>query len=161
MIRQKVILGVKVALGWLMYPTCLYIQLSKTKKSLGFTYRIFVLGSWRFLRGFGHLGGRKNYPSSCLLSLQPVQPAYPGYSTPHGGVEAVLCRHRYSTSYLLVHLSSGFFFSGFEREKEDCFFVCTARRNVVQEVNEVCPEVQFAKAKPPDLVGKSSFSSAR
>lgn len=118
MIRQKVILGVKVALGWLMYPTCLYIQLSKTKKSLGFTYRIFVLGSWRFLRGFGHLGGRKNYPSSCLLSLQPVQPAYPGYSTPHGGVEAVLCRHRYSTSYLLVHLSSGFFFSQVLRERK-------------------------------------------
>lgn len=54
-----------------------------------------------------------------------------------------------------------FFFPGFEREKEDCFFACTARRNVVQEVNEVCPEVQFAKAKPPDLVGKSSFNSAR
>lgn len=72
-----------------------------------------------------------------------------------------VCRHGYSTSYLLVHLSSGFFFSGFEREKEDCFFVCTARRNVVQEVNEVCPEVQFAKAKPPDSVGKSSFSSAK
>lgn len=73
-----------------------------------------------------------------------------------------VCRHGYSTSYLLVHLSSGFFFSsGFEREKEDCFFVCTARRNVVQEVNDVCPEVQFAKAKPPDSVGKSSFNSAK
>lgn len=55
------------------------------------------------------------------------------------------------------------FFSGVktDSERRDCFFVCTACRIAVQEVNWVHPDVQFVRAKASDSVGTFSFPSAR
>lgn len=54
------------------------------------------------------------------------------------------------------------FFSGFktDRERRDCFFVCTACRIAVREVDWVHPDVQFVRAKASDSFGMFSFPSA-
>lgn len=101
----------------------LYKQRGKGKKKkvissnlaalLGYIY--FVLGIWRFLREFGHLGRGRNYPSDCWLCLSSVQPAaMPWLFHCPGPTEeqqqSFICRHIYCTIYSFVHLSSGIFF---------------------------------------------------